>query len=217
MNQLCNEFGEIFPNYAPQPMKGTYLCEEQEHPGNPNTFRHFTLNQVEGYSIPNTLVKDDSSIFVKAGTKDLLREDCDGIFLTEQEGKKYLYLCELKSTFSTQQITKAKNQLIGSYLKLHSLFSLLQAYHPEEWIVKGIIVSFAPDTETVNLLSKNREQNKAYDFCFCLYRDKKYTMPAANCQQFFAPLNLPELTLHYLAVPGEQKEFSVNFRDLMAV
>lgn len=217
MNQLCNEFGEIFPNYAPQPMKGTYLCEEQEHPGNPNTFRLFTLNQVEGYSIPNTLVKDDSSIFVKAGTKDLLREDCDGIFLTEQEGKKYLYLCELKSTFSTQQITKAKNQLIGSYLKLHSLFSLLQAYHPEEWIVKGIIVSFAPDTETVNLLSKNREQNKAYDFCFCLYRDKKYTMPAANCQQFFAPLNLPELTLHYLAVPGKQKEFSVNFRDLMAV
>lgn len=217
MNQLCNEFGEIFPNYAPQPMKGTYLCEEQEHPGNPNTFRLFTLNQVEGYSIPNTLVKDDSSIFVKAGTKDLLREDCDGILLTEQEGKKYLYLCELKSTFSTQQITKAKNQLIGSYLKLHSLFSLLQAYHPEEWIVKGIIVSFAPDTETVNLLSKNREQNKAYDFCFCLYRDKKYTMPAANCQQFFAPLNLPELTLHYLAVPGKQKEFSVNFRDLMAV
>ncbi|MBS5550582.1 MAG: hypothetical protein KHX53_00685 [Bacteroides sp.] len=217
MNQLCNEFGKIFPNYAPQPMNGKYLCEEQEHPGNPNTFRHFTLNQVEGYSIPNTLVKDDSSIFVKAGTKDLLREDCDGIFLTEQEGKKYLYLCELKSTFSTQQITKAKNQLIGSYLKLHSLFSLLQAYHPEEWIVKGIIVSFAPDTETVNLLSKNREQNKAYDFCFCLHRDKKYTMPAANCQQFFAPLNLPELTLHYLAVPGEQKEFSVNFRDLMAV
>ena len=217
MNQLCNEFGKIFPNYAPQPMNGKYLCEEQEHPGNPNTFRHFTLNQVEGYSIPNTLVKDDSSIFVKAGTKDLLREDCDGIFLTEQEGKKYLYLCELKSTFSTQQITKAKNQLIGSYLKLHSLFSLLQAYHPEEWIVKGIIVSFAPDTETVNLLSKNREQNKAYDFCFCLHRDKKYTMPAANCQQFFAPLNLPELTLHYLAVPGEQKEFSVNFGDLMAV
>ena len=78
-------------------------------------------------------------------------------------------------------------------------------------------MNFAPDTETVNLLSKNREQNKAYDFCFCLYRDKKYTMPAANCQQFFAPLNLPELTLHYLAVPGEQKEFSVNFRDLMAV
>ena len=217
MNQLCNEFGKIFPNYAPQPMNGKYLCEEQEHPGNPNTFRLFTLNQVEGYSIPNTLVKDDSSIFVKAGTKDLLREDCDGIFLTEQEGKKYLYLCELKSTFSTQQITKAKNQLIGSYLKLHSLFSLLQAYHPEEWIVKGIIVSFAPDTETVNLLSKNREQNKAYDFCFCLYRDKKYTMPTANCQQFFAPLNLPELTLHYLAVPGKQKQLSVNFGDLMAV
>lgn len=76
MNQLCNEFGEIFPNYAPQPMKRTYLCEEQEHPGNPNTFRLFTLNQVEGYSIPNTLVKDDSSIFEKAGTKDLLRELC---------------------------------------------------------------------------------------------------------------------------------------------
>lgn len=75
--------------------------------------------------------------------------------------------------FSTQQIAKAKDQIIGSYLKLHSLLSLLQSYNPEEWIIKGIIASFAPDTEQQALLSRQKEAgNKICNLCYNLHRDK---------------------------------------------
>lgn len=89
--------------------------------------------------------------------------------------------------FSTQQIAKAKDQIIGSYLKLHSLLSLLQSYNPEEWIIKGIIASFAPDTEQQALLSRQKEAgNKICNLCYNLHRDKNIA-----CRKAIARNSIP--------------------------
>ena len=66
------------------------------------------------------------------------------------------FKCELKSSFSTQQICKAKAPIIASYLKLHSLLSLLQSYTPDEWVIKGIIASFKPNEDVQSYLSKQK-------------------------------------------------------------
>lgn len=43
-------------------------------------------------------------MYGKVTQEKLLKKDCDGIFLTEKEGKTYLFLCELKSKFIVLEI-----------------------------------------------------------------------------------------------------------------
>lgn len=217
MEQLIKEYNEIYPTYASNGVvELNHTFDEASNSGKPNTFQRLTVNGMNGIVIPNVIVKDNTSIFKKAGSKAILKDDCDGIFFTEHGGQKYIYLCELKSSFSTQQIAKAKDQIIGSYLKLHSLLSLLQSYNPEEWIIKGIIASFAPDTEQQALLSRQKEAgNKICNLCYNLHRDKKYCMPESNCKKFYSPMNVPELTLHYVPVPDKKANFIVDFKELV--
>lgn len=193
-----------------------YTFDETSNSSKPDTFKQLTINGMNGIIIPSVIVKDDTSIFSNAGSNAILKEDCDGIFLTEQDKQKTIYLCELKSSFSTQQICKAKDQIIASYLKLHSLLSLLQSYTPDEWVIKGIIASFKPNEDVQSYLSKQKEVgDKAGSFCYNLYRDKKYRMPEANCKRFYAPLRVPEMTLHYVAVPDKQAAFTVDLGKLV--
>ncbi|WP_025835575.1 AAA family ATPase [Bacteroides rodentium] len=183
-------YNKAYPNYASSGVVAGYTFDETSNSSKPDTFKQLTINGMNGIIIPSVIVKDDTSIFSNAGSNAILKEDCDGIFLTEQDKQKTIYLCELKSSFSTQQICKAKDQIIASYLKLHSLLSLLQSYTPDEWVIKGIIASFKPNEDVQSYLSKQKEVgDKAGSFCYNLYRDKKYRMPEANCKRFYAPLS----------------------------
>ena len=216
MKRLVEEYNRLYPNYASTGVvEVDYTFDETSNSGRPDTFQHLTVNGMNGIVIPNVIVKDDTSIFQKAGSNVILKEDCDGIFLTKQDGQKYIYLCELKSSFSTQQISKAKDQIIGSYLKFHSLLSLLQSYNPTEWTVKGIIASFAPKEEQKAYLLRQKEAgDKVGNFCYNLHRDKRYHMPKVDCWNFHFPMNVPELTLHYISIPDKSTKFAVDFNSL---
>lgn len=129
---------------------------------------------------------------------------------------QYIHICELKSSYATQPITKAKDQIIGSWLKLHSLMSLLQSYHPEEWQVRGIIASFTPTPEQEAAILRMKENgNEAGNFCYNLQRDRKYPMPEANCKSYFCPLNVPGITIYHVPVPYQTEAFGVNFDTLI--
>ena len=107
MKQLIEDFNQIYRSYASSQYTD-YTFEESNNLGKAGTLQHLTLHGINGFVLPNTLIKDDSSIFKKAHAPELLTKDCDGIFLTEKAGEKFIYICELKSTYSSQQITKAK-------------------------------------------------------------------------------------------------------------
>lgn len=217
MRRLIEEYNNIYPNYASTGVvEEDHTFDEKNNSGKPGTLQHLTVNGMNGIVIPSVIVKDDTSIFLKAASSNILKEDCDGIFFTEWNGQKYIYLCELKSSFSTQQISKAKDQIVGSYLKLHSLLSLLQSYNPVEWMIKGVIASFAPKAEQQAYLLKQKEEgNKVCDFCYNFHRDKKYDMPKLDCCRFYYPMNVPKLTLFHVAVPDKSASFAVDFKDLV--
>ena len=94
--------------------------------------------------------------------------------------------------------------------------SLLQSYHPEEWQVRGIIVSYMPTPEQEAAILRMKENgNEAGNFCYNLQRDRKYPMPEANCKSYFRPLNVPEVTIYYVPVPYQTEAFRVNFGTLI--
>lgn len=66
--------------------------------------------------------------------------DCDGIqFVVDTGGNEQLVLTELKSTFDTGKICDAYNQIIHSFLKLHSLFSQCEDYSLNQLPVSFIV------------------------------------------------------------------------------
>lgn len=217
MRQLIDEYNKLYPNYASiGEVEVDHTFDEISNIGRAGTFQHLIVNGMNGIVVPSVIVKDDSSIFQKAASNNVLKEDCDGIFFTERNGQKYIYLCELKSSFSTKMICKAKDQVVGSYLKLHSLLSLLQSYNPLEWQVKGIIVSFALDKEQQAYLLRQKEAgNRTCGFCYNFNRDKRYDMSMSACCRFYFPMNVPDLTLHYISVPNKNASFAVDFNKLI--
>lgn len=91
------------------------------------------------------------------------KKDPDGIFLVENDGMKYIYIVEMKSSYIPDNIVKAKD----------------------------------------------------HSFCFNFQRDKTYRMPEKKCKAYFFPLNVPEITLYYIAVPGRSDSHTVDFRKII--
>ena len=140
-----------------------------------------------------------------------------GVFLPASEAdRKFIYICEIKSSFIADNIVKAKDQVVGSYLKLHSLLSLLQSYKQSEWTVRGIIASFTPPAEKVqDFLRKKSTGDKVSSFCYDFQRDKKYVMPEDKCKKYFSPLNVPEITLYHVSVPGMPDSYTIDFSKII--
>lgn len=214
MRDLITRFDKLFPVYSSVAFNGCCTVEEKEN-RKADAFLKLEINGINGYEISNCVAKDSTSFFSKAGSGEPLNHDCDGIFFVEYDNKKYLFLCELKSTFATKEIIKAKEQLVGSYLKMHSLLSLLQGYKQDEIEVRGLIASFQPETERLLFIEKRREIDKSCHFCSFLNKEHKYMMPKASCEKFYAPLCVPDFTIYYVGVPDHRQEYAINFNSLL--
>lgn len=213
MKTLIEHFDLLYPNYTSVVFKDSCVVKEKENLRE-NAFLELKINGVNGYEIPNNVVKDATSFYAKAQSREPLNHDCDGIFFSEYSGKKFLFLCELKSSFSRKEIQKAKEQVIGSYLKIHSLLSLLQGYRKEEIEVRGLIVSFKPETERLLAIEKNSENDRSCRFCSLLHNEQKYVMTKMNCEKYYKPLYMPDFTIHYVGVPDRQQTYAIGFDSL---
>lgn len=219
MKQLIDEFNKVYPAYQSSDITDCTF-DEDENIGKPDTFQHLTINGINACLIPKHITKHITTFYNTAKSLEALRKDPDGIFLIEEGGMKYIYIVEMKSSYTASNIIKAKEQVVGTYLKLHSLFSLLQSYNASEWIVRGIIASFSPSAERVQDFIRKKDQKDKKDiasyFCYNFQRDKKYIMPEKNCKAFFSPLNVPEIALYYVAVPGKADSHTVDFKNIIA-
>ena len=216
MKQLIENFKKLYPPYVSEV---TSICiEEKENQSKAHvTFDRLNIQGVDGFEISNQIIKAANSLYEKVTQKKLLRRDCDGIFLTEKGGKTYLFLCELKSKFTVSEIASAKDQIIGSYLKLHALLSLLQVYKQEELVIRGIIASFSPTDEMLSFMSKEMENDQgAIRFCYQLNRDAFYQMPKEKCLGYYDPLCMREIDIHYIPVQNQTSEYTVQLADLFA-
>ena len=214
MKTLIEHFDLLYPKYSSAAFRNCCVVKEKEN-AKENAFLELKINGIDGYEIPNMVVKDVTSFYAKAQSRNPLNHDCDGIFFSEYSGKKFLFFCELKSSFSSQVIQKAKEQVIGSYLKMHSLLSLLQGYRKDEIEVRGLIVSFKPETERLLAIEEKSENDRSCRFCTLLYNRQKYVMTKMDCERYYKPLCMPDFTIYYVGVPDHQQNYMINFDSLL--
>lgn len=220
MKTLTINFDKAYPAFSPEYFTDSCKVEEPEN-ADKEAFRELTLTGFDGYSFPHHLVANTVSFAKKAQKKlikpgnhcDVMRLNCDKVVLFELYGQKYMLFCELKSTFSTDEIVHAKDQIVGSLVKIRSLFHTLQGVKLDEYKPIGLIVSFQPTDEQINALSKNEDMKSA--FAVMLNADRKYNMPEKNTNRYFHPLNVGNIDFYYLPVPERQKTYSVDINTII--
>ena len=216
--KIIEEYNTLFPQEKAVRTIGTCTITEHEDMVHlTNSLREITYTGVDTYQFSHLLPKKLSGSFQKLGLKKdsifgALLKDCDGIFCVDKAGTIHMYFCELKSSFSVQEIVKAKDQIIGSYLKVNNLLQLLQAYKITKFIFHGIIVSYAPNTARLSYLKTVTEKSER--FVSMIYNDKQYLMPAQNLDIFYKPIVFNDLLFHYVPVPAGQLTYSIPFANI---
>ena len=135
----------------------------------------------------------------------------DGIIFAEVDGRKCLFVCELKSSFGVAQISHAKEQIVGTLLRLQAQLSILQSL--PEWEYHGVIVSYEPTGSQLVVASKLTSRDASFSRYLCAKKHKLISSSIAN--KYYAPLALPDVNIHYVAVPDRQNEYQVDLRELL--
>lgn len=212
MDKLANNFNTIYPSFAATKFNGKCSITEPENIGT-NNFQEIILTSFDGFQFPHDLAQKTSSFPAIAHHDGVLQNDCDGIVLFEKNGQKYILFCELKSSYYLENIVKAKNQLIGSYVKFKSLLSTLQGYESDKYKPIGLIISFEPTQEQLTNISKIQDNRSS--FAISLNRNRYYIMPADKCDKFFCPLAVGCFEIYYVAVPDHKTTFSIDINTII--
>ena len=210
MEATLEEFGILYPKYA------TSLFEEsceviEPEPNSESEFRHFIVTGGNGYVFPREFAADTVSFYGKSKSPDPMRLNSDGIFFSEIDDRKCLFICELKSTFSTSQIAHAKEQIMGTVLRLKAQMSILQTQ--PDWEIHGVIVSFEP-TEN-QIISVNKLTSKDASFSKYLFTKGHKVITAEMSKVHYAPMAMPDITIHYVAVPERKTEYQMTLSELL--
>lgn len=217
---IAQHFNEAYPEYAAKEWHADD-CFNIEEPQNYNTnkFERLSVTGLDCFQFPHCLASKLSSFATMSnctGNIGCLTLDCDSILLVEKADCIYVICCELKSTFSSEEISKAKNQIVGSSVKFKGILSTLQDVDFQKIKVFGVIVSFEPTAEQVDAVSKFENDRKKL-FAFQLQSERLYKMPSLSCNRFFSPLNVGDVELHYIPVPDRQSTFQVDLGKLLGI
>lgn len=145
---ICfNALEKIFNTSLSRPQSTWEIVEN--NPG--AKFRKLTImNKSRLFEeVPQEFYKLSHTTFLKVGLRKASFEDldCDGFAFTEIDGHLTAVLVELKSSFNIENIFHAFEQIVYTYVKLHTFFSLCEGYPPENLSVKGVIACKPPTDE----------------------------------------------------------------------
>lgn len=210
MEATLEEFGALYPRYAS--MAFDDACEVLEtEPKNDQDFRRFVVTGGSGYSLPREFAAESVSFYGKSDSPAPMRLNSDGIFFSEIDGRKCIFVCELKSSFSSSQIAHAKEQIVGTVLRLKAQLSILQTQ--PDWEYHGVIVSYAPTENQLMLVNKLSSRDASFSRYLYTKGHKKITVEMSR--RYYHPMAVPNLVIHYVAVPNRKTEYQMSLNDLV--
>ena len=212
MAELINQYNELYPNFSTVPFQNDCIIQESNVRNNNKDLLSVTIRGISGELFPCAIMSSSTSFYKMANSKNPVKSDnCDGILYTEFNGRKVLLVCELKSGFDIDRLCHAKEQIVGSYMRLRAQLSILQSKSGYE--VHGVIASYLPSSEKLTQI-KNCNDMKA-KFAKNLYTRCSHTMIEAKCKSFYYPLDVPGFTIHYVGVPQGCQNFEVKIEDII--
>ena len=214
MSKLFEEFDKIFVTHPSRTFSNNYVVNECEAIDTGREVRQLIFKNVKGYEVSHELIKKLKSIYditcepISEPALEIVRKDCDGFFVVQKGREVCLNICELKTTPDKETVCEAKNQIIGSYVKVNSLLQYLQSC-PKTVNIKGFIIAHAP-TLAIKSALKDMRDPKTY-FCTKLFTDKEYVMPKERLEKFYHPLKMRDIKLYFIEVPDGMQQHQVDY------
>lgn len=221
----CDDFNKVFPKYSMEYGQQATISESETNAKVKKVYWNGSTFQV----FDTAIVKDLSGFFRIAKADDIFYKDCDGFFLlNENNGQKYMILTELKSTFDSSDIYKARNQILSSYIKFNLLLHLFQGYRPEDFIIKGFIVSkpfkknYIRDLYKQTFLPKANRLNKESTFVLnlCNNASQSCILKPSDFEELkdipiASPGIFKEIEFRHIDVENENGEIALNIKDFL--
>lgn len=220
---LIDDLKKLTPSYNHRISIGSVSITERNSNA---SVKKVTWENADFNNIDADLAKNASSFFIGCTSPEIFHKDCDGIFTFEYDGKKYMFLTELKSKFSTQELLSAKKQIISTFLKTNTILQLLQSYQIEDYIVKGFIISHPPKSDfMINLhqsssLPKNSDKYVEYNLAYKLLYNQQHRIklrPIDISSLKGLPLGprgiFSEIELRFIEVPEENNSIILNIQN----
>jgi hypothetical protein len=191
-------------------------------PDEQSSIKSISLGDIREYlQINNTFIKPLAAFFNENGSDNIFNKDCDGIVLLKYNNKKYCLLIELKSTFDTERIYKAKNQIMSSYIKLNMSLGLLADYHKDEFEYIGIIVSQEPNDEDIAWMQREEiDSRKLNEFAINLFLykqqvisyDKSLTNKGLNLSDRYM---YQSMKYCYIGIPPKNSSYEIDIAEFL--
>lgn len=214
---MVDDFNTLYGKLQMTPFVGKCVIKESETKKPKfDDVLELQIDNITGYQFGAKLPKQMSSFYKKAVDNDrfkFLFKDCDGTFLVRnEEGGWTIYLCELKTSASKDNLLQAKDQIVSTYLKLVAQLSILQSYIASTIKVKGIIIAHAPTPEQK---SRFKDMSNPADlFCTRITNGSRHIMPKEKNNQFWRPLRLPDMEFAFVTVPYPNQNHIINFESI---
>ena len=220
MNQLISNYNKLHPLLPASAINGTCCFKEPSNTNRANTLYEVEITNVVGWEFPKELPSKASSFYYmthdhnnQAECHKILREDCDGIICCDNNDKLTIYIFELKSSYTTDSIPKAKDQISGSYIKLINKLRTLQGFDASKIDIVGVIIAYNLSTEAKSAMKII--QNHKARFCLKLAADTTYNMPQKRCENFWSPITFQhDILLKYVSVPEHQSKHTIDFTSI---
>lgn len=220
---IYSNLKSLFPVYEMEYFRDSVLITEQS-----STAKIKELKWINScfQNIDTKIVKDLTSFFQGSGAPEVFNWDCDGIIMFEEDGNKYVFLSELKSSFSSQDLYHAKDQLISSYIKVNMILHLLPGYRKQDYVFKAFIAilpakkSYIRDLHKELLFNRGSRYKTEAEFTDELYNSsgRCLTLKATECDKLKElPLGdnclFNELEFYLIEVPDESSSICLDVHD----
>lgn len=210
MDKTLEAFNSLYPVYKTVPFESFCVISEPKAESDTD-FLRLDITECDGEQFPFDFAGQSIGFYDKANSREPMKSNCDGLFYTYKNGKKLLFLCELKSKFSTQEICHAKEQIVGTLIRLKAQLSILQAQ--PEWEIHGVIASYKPSTESLTSVKTNKDYMSK--FSLNLWALKHKELNSERCDKFYAPISVPNITIHYVGVPYGQQHYQIPLQEIL--
>jgi|GEM_PF-3987766 len=116
-------------------------------------------------SIDPKILKEVHCIYKKNDDKPKMRHECDGIYIVDDENKKYIVFVELKSKHTEANFKKAELQIAISCVRVVSRLDNFRDFDARKYNFVGIIVSQKLLSQTFFKYKSKKEtkQNSRYE------------------------------------------------------
>lgn len=211
MSEVIEQFNKLYPKFYTTPFSQECIVKETDVHYNKTDLLSIKINGISGEQFPYEFACASTSFYKIAESISPVKSDnCDGILYTEVNGKEILLVCELKSGFDIDKLCHAKEQIVGSYMRLKAALSILQDSSTLE--IHGLIASYLPSTKKLTQI-KNCNDPKGR-FAKNLYSRQFHNMIASKCQKLYYPLDVPGFTIHYVGVPQGCQNYELKIEDI---